>query len=155
MAMTSTGPDVLLRHLQHPTVDQAMAQAADRELLRCFAQRHDEAAFTALVRRHGAMVYHVCLRTLGHTQDAEDACQVTFLTLAARAGSGRWRESLAARRIALKARTTAAFGLARNYRTAANARAALGDARSADTRSASAASHFAAGPANSPVTSHR
>jgi RNA polymerase sigma factor (sigma-70 family) len=112
--MSRTGADVLLQHLQYLAVDQVTAQAADSDLLRRFTQRHDEAAFTALVRRHGAMVYHVCRRTLGNTQDAEDACQATFLALAARAGSGRWRGSLAgwlheaARRIALKARTATA-----------------------------------------------
>jgi RNA polymerase sigma factor (sigma-70 family) len=112
MAMTRTSADVLLQYVQHLAVDRATATAADNELLQRFAERHDEAAFTALVRRHGAMVYHVCRRTLGNTHDAEDACQATFLALAARAGSGRWRESLAgwlheaAHRIALKARTT-------------------------------------------------
>src|SRR5262249_59018274 len=97
----------ILRHLHQ----MAAEQVPDNELLRRFSQQRDEEAFTALVRRHGAMVYHVCRRTLGNTHDAEDACQATFLALAARAGSGRSRESLAgwlheaARRIALKART--------------------------------------------------
>jgi RNA polymerase sigma factor (sigma-70 family) len=112
--MASTGANVLLRHLQDLAADRAAAQVADRDLLRRFARQHDEGAFAALLRRHAAMVYHVCRRTLNHAHDAEDACQATFLVLAARAGSAHWQPSLAgwlhetARRVALKARTAAA-----------------------------------------------
>ncbi|EMI44813.1 RNA polymerase sigma factor [Rhodopirellula sp. SWK7] len=41
--------------------------------------RHqDEAAFTEIFKRHRQMVYHVCLRYLGHHHDAEDVTQETF-----------------------------------------------------------------------------
>jgi RNA polymerase sigma factor (sigma-70 family) len=89
-------------------------QLSDRELLRLYAAQRDEGAFAALVRRHGPMVLRVCLGRLGNWQDAEDACQATFLVLAHQAGSPRWQESVApwlyrvAYRLAGKARAAAA-----------------------------------------------
>jgi RNA polymerase sigma factor (sigma-70 family) len=67
---------------------------SDRDLLDCFVGQHDEAAFAALVRRHGPMVFAVCRRVLRHAQDAEDACQAAFLVLARKAGSVRNRDSV-------------------------------------------------------------
>lgn len=46
-------------------------------------QQNDPTAFSKLVGRHHALVFHVCLRLLGHRQDAEDVTQETF-TRAAR-----------------------------------------------------------------------
>jgi RNA polymerase sigma factor (sigma-70 family) len=54
----------------------------DAELVRRYADRHDEAAFEVLVWRHGPMVWAACRRVLRQHQDAEDAFQATFLTLA-------------------------------------------------------------------------
>lgn len=85
----------------------------DAHLVRLFVERRDEAAFSALVRRHGAMVWGVCLRILGHRQDAEDAFQATFMVLALKASSLRQPNLLAnwlfgvAHRTALRARVHA------------------------------------------------
>lgn len=68
---------------------------ADAELLQRCVAGPDEAAFTALVERHGAMVYSVCSRMLRDAHDAEDACQATFLVLARKASSIRKRPSIA------------------------------------------------------------
>jgi RNA polymerase sigma factor (sigma-70 family) len=70
-------------------------QRSDAELLAQFSQSRDETAFRELLRRHGNLAWGVCLRVLGHQQDAEDAFQATFLALARRASSVRKPQSVA------------------------------------------------------------
>ena len=48
-----------------------------------------EAAFEALVRRHGPMVLRVCQQILRDEHDSQDAFQATFLLLVRKAGTVR------------------------------------------------------------------
>jgi len=66
----------VLRHLRH-LAGEGDGEPADAQLLDRFATHREEAAFAALVRRHGPMVWGVCRRLLHHDQDAEDAFQAT------------------------------------------------------------------------------
>jgi RNA polymerase sigma factor (sigma-70 family) len=92
----------------------AQPTESDADLLDRFVAARDPAAFEALVRRHGPMVFGVCRRVLRHVQDAEDATQATFLVLLNKAASVSPRSKLAgwlhivAHTTALKARERAA-----------------------------------------------
>ncbi|HXG08981.1 MAG TPA: RNA polymerase sigma factor [Gemmataceae bacterium] len=95
------------------------AGADDLRLLERFVNQRDEAAFEALLRRHGPMVLGICRRLLPDPDDAEDAFQATFLVLLKKARSLARRELLAnwlygvAYRTALQARGRAARRRAR------------------------------------------
>ncbi len=86
-------------------------ELTDGQLLECFVSHRDEAAFEAIVRRHGPMVLGVCHRILGNVQDAEDCFQATFFVLASKPNSiaprsmiGNWLRGVAYR-TSLKARS--------------------------------------------------
>jgi RNA polymerase sigma factor (sigma-70 family) len=103
-----------LRHIRSMAADPKISEQTDGALLGAFLSRNDQAAFEALLRRHGPMVFRVCRRYLGSEHDAEDALQATFLVLARQAASVRKKESLAswlhgaAYRMAKNARRAAA-----------------------------------------------
>ncbi|HWY86616.1 MAG TPA: sigma-70 family RNA polymerase sigma factor, partial [Gemmataceae bacterium] len=101
----------LVHHLRRAALLRDGAGLTDAELLGMFLCRRDDAAFEALVRRHGPMVMGVCRRILSNLADAEDAFQATFVVLVRKASSvvpratvGNWlygvayRTALAARR---------------------------------------------------------
>jgi RNA polymerase sigma factor (sigma-70 family) len=95
----------------------ALAGLTDGQLLERFLagpEEASEAAFAALVERHGPSVRRVCAELLGDFHGAQDAAQAAFLVLARKARSIRKPESLGcwlhgvALRVARRARTTAA-----------------------------------------------
>ncbi len=104
--------DAVLRQVRGFLAPGGTAGQSDGALLRAFAAANDQAAFAALVERHGPLVLAVCRRVLANAQDAEDAFQATFLLLAQKAASLGHQVSLAGW----------LHGIA--YRTAAHARRA-------------------------------
>src|SRR5690348_15704088 len=86
--MAGQALNLVLQHVRR-MVGTSAAADPDTELLDRFTARHEEAAFAAILERHGPLVWGVCRRVLGDTHDAEDAFQATFLVLARRAASIR------------------------------------------------------------------
>jgi RNA polymerase sigma factor (sigma-70 family) len=109
--MAGAGANGVLEQLRTLMAAERADALTDRELLECFVRDRDEAAFTALLRRHGSMVLRVCRGVLGNEADAEDAFQATFMVLARKARRVQWRESIGswlhevARRVAHEAKT--------------------------------------------------
>jgi RNA polymerase sigma factor (sigma-70 family) len=125
-------PTAVVLQLLQSAAQAGLSDVSDRELLRRFTEGNDQAAFAALLRRHGGMVLGVCARALPNLHDAEDACQATFVILARRARSRqRWQASVAnwlyatARKVAHNARVAA------QRRARREARAAVPEAVSA------------------------
>ncbi len=86
----------------------------EEELLERFVAGRDEAAFGALLARHGPIVLGVCRRWLRDPRDVEDAFQATAMILMRKAGSikephllGPWLHGVAYR-VAHRARKVAA-----------------------------------------------
>ena len=74
----------VVRYLRHIAAPGSVGALPDSQLLHRFVQTRDEAAFEVLVWRHGGLVLGVCRNLLHNEQDAEDAFQATFFTLARR-----------------------------------------------------------------------
>jgi RNA polymerase sigma factor (sigma-70 family) len=105
---------LVLQQLRRLIAAPAAIANSDADLLRQFTEQRDQAAFTALMRRHGPLVLGVCRRVLGNAHDADDAFQATFLVLAEKARAirnhaalGSWLYGVAYR-VARAARTRAA-----------------------------------------------
>ena len=103
----------VLQHLRTLAHAKAYEESSDRQLLELFLAEREEAAFVALLKRHGPMVLQVCRRIQGNPHDAEEVFQATFLLFARKAGSISKPESLAswlhgvAHRLALEAKAQA------------------------------------------------
>ena len=102
--MTGRGVASVMQFIRRITTPRSEVEATDAQLLLRFAQKRDQAAFAALVTRHGPTVWGVCERVLRQTEDAEDAFQATFLVLARKAGAigrpallGNWLYGVACR----------------------------------------------------------
>jgi RNA polymerase sigma factor (sigma-70 family) len=112
--MSSAQVDPLLRFIRQLAVGRKDSEVPDHQLLERFAASGDEAAFTALLRRHGPMVLSVCQSILHNLHDAEDVFQAAFLVLARKAGSIQRREAVSswlyrvAYRLAVKAQASVA-----------------------------------------------
>ena len=112
--MATSQMSEIIQHLRRTALLREGAGLTDGQLLDDYISRRDDAAFAALVRRHGPMVWGVCRRVLSNHHDAEDAFQATFLVLVRRAASIGSPELLAnwlygvAHQTALKARATVA-----------------------------------------------
>jgi RNA polymerase sigma factor (sigma-70 family) len=111
--MPNSHAHCILRQVRSILATHDTDHMTDCELLRRFAQQHDQAAFTSIVRRHGLMVLGVCRRVLPNPHDADDAFQAAFFTLAREAGCRTWHHSIAswlhlvAHRLALKIKAAA------------------------------------------------
>jgi RND family efflux transporter MFP subunit len=108
--MTHQHAHSLIRFIRNVVGTGGPGHDTDDQLLHRFVLHRDQAAFAALVARHGPMVLGVCGRALRDANDVEDAFQATFLVLARRARSltrphllGHWLHGVA-RRTALEAK---------------------------------------------------
>jgi len=112
--MTNSQLNPVLEHIRKLASVHPAEGRTDLQLLQEFASAGDQAAFAALLQRHGGMVLGVCRQVLHHLHDAEDAFQATFLVLARNANSIRKGSAVAswlhgvAYRIAMKAKRDAA-----------------------------------------------
>ena len=89
--MAERSIDCVVRHIRALVQQSPGAEWTDAQLLEQYTVSADEAAFAALVQRHGRLVRAVCRHVLRQEQDVEDAVQATFLVLARKVASIRKR----------------------------------------------------------------
>src|SRR5215472_1220185 len=92
--MAETRLGTVLQHLRRIASAQRDASLSDAQLLEQYVVQREEAAFAALLERHGPTVFGVCRRVLQDVHDAEDAFQATFLVFVRKAETIGKRESL-------------------------------------------------------------
>jgi polysaccharide export outer membrane protein len=123
-----SGPGKLIAQVQVLFTTGTTLGLSDRDLLERFlhhGRESGEAAFTALVERHGPMVLRVCNQALGDPHAAEDAFQATFLVLSRRAGSIRRHDSVASWLFGVASRAAAQIRLAEARRRRYERRGAI------------------------------
>ncbi len=108
--MTTMHTGAVLRQIDRLFGTGTVAGLSDAQLLGRFRTQRDEAAFVALVARHGPMVLAACRGVLRDEHAAEDAFQATFLILIRKASVlwvgeslGGWLHRVAYR-VAMQAR---------------------------------------------------
>jgi RNA polymerase sigma factor (sigma-70 family) len=92
--MVNGRANMALRQVARVFHDGTLTGLSDRQILERFVDRRDEAAFEALMVRHGPMVLNVCRRLLRDPHDVEDAFQAVFLVLVRKARGIRVEGSL-------------------------------------------------------------
>ncbi len=101
---------------------------SDRLLLERFSNGRDvaaEAAFEAIVQRHGPMVLRLCYKLLGNQADAEEAFQATFLILVKKCRSIRKLDAVGGWLFGVASRVAARAGVERARRRSAEERGGL------------------------------
>jgi RNA polymerase sigma factor (sigma-70 family) len=121
--MAVAGLGTALRHLRGLFGGGSVVALEDSQLLARFKLDGDEAAFEALIARHGPMVLTICRAVLRNEHDVEDAFQATFLVLARQAGSIRRPDTLGGwlHRVAYRASVQASAEAVRRRRKEAEA----------------------------------
>ena len=125
--MKTNPTSTLIEQLRRHILANDGSGLTDGQLLTAFIEQREDAAFAAIVKRHGSMVWGVCRRHLNH-QDAEDAFQATFLVLVRKAASVLPREMLVNWLYGV-ASTTGAPGKGGNCQAGYEGKAGDGDAR--------------------------
>jgi RNA polymerase sigma factor (sigma-70 family) len=71
----------VISHVEALVAPRVCDDLPDGELLQRFLHKKDDATFSAIVRRHGPLVWGVCRQLAANEYDAEDAYQASFLAL--------------------------------------------------------------------------